>query len=290
MINDLESTVKDYKEFGYTYGSTERDQAMIIEALSLMGEKSRAKPIIDDLSRKIGSNRWYSTQTTAYSLMAISKYIGSDSGDKNLKFSYILNKNKEKAAITEMPITQFNLGMVNNPDGSVSVTNNGKSVIFARIILDGIPATNDVISSENDLRMTVRYLNTEGKEINPDRLIQGTDIIAEVSVHHPGIRDDYEEMALTQIFPSGWEIRNTRMESFDASFVGDKPEYQDIRDDRVYTYFDLKKNERKTFRIQLNAAYLGKFYLPMVYCEAMYDNEVNAKKAGMWVEVVEPGK
>ncbi len=290
IIKDAETTVKEYKEFGYTYGSSQRDQAMIIEALALMKNRAKAKTLIDDLAKDLGSNRWYSTQTTAYSLIAISKFLGSDFEDKTLKFVYKLNNEKQKNAVTEMPLTQFALDMKNNPNGAVSVTNNGKTVVFARIMLDGIPSTTEEISSESDLRMTVRYLNMDGYEINIDRIIQGTDIIAEVTVHHPGIRTDYQEMALNQIFPSGWEIRNTRMDEFDVSYAGDKPEYQDIRDDRVYTYFDLRKNERKTFRIQLNAAYLGKFYLPTVYCEAMYDNEVNAKEAGKWIEVIEPGK
>jgi len=41
--------------------------------------------------------------------------------------------------------------------------------------------------------------------------------------------------------------------------------------------------------VLLNAAYLGRFYLPTVYCEAMYDNEIYSRKAGRWVEVVEAG-
>ncbi|MFT5602997.1 MAG: hypothetical protein ACI9N1_003260, partial [Flavobacteriales bacterium] len=39
-------------------------------------------------------------------------------------------------------------------------------------------------------------------------------------------------------------------------------------------------------QIQLNATYLGKFYLPTIVTEAMYDEEINAHTAGMWVEVV----
>ena len=54
------------------------------------------------------------------------------------------------------------------------------------------------------------------------------------------------------------------------------------------SYFDLKKGERKTFVVLLNASYLGKYYLPTVYCEEMYDNNISARKAGKWVEVVEP--
>lgn len=66
--------------------------------------------------------------------------------------------------------------------------------------------------------------------------------------------------------------------------------YQDIRDDRVYTYFNLMRGERKTFVVQLNAAYAGRYYLPGYYCEAMYDNSVSAMKKGQWIEIVTLGK
>ena len=153
-----------------------------------------------------------------------------------------------------------------------------------KIQLDGIPLAGDETDSESDLRLTVNYENLDGNSIDVSRLAQGSDFVAEVTIHHPGIRKDYKEMALTQIFPSGWEIRNMRMEGSTVA-SGDIPRYQDIRDDRVYSYFDVQRNTFKTYRILLNAAYVGKFYLPTVYCEAMYDNEINAKKAGRWVEV-----
>ncbi|MEM8564993.1 MAG: hypothetical protein AAGF85_00940, partial [Bacteroidota bacterium] len=65
--------------------------------------------------------------------------------------------------------------------------------------------------------------------------------------------------------------------------------YQDIRDDRVLTYFDLRSTKSKTYRVVLNAAYLGKYYLPSVHCGAMYDEDISAYKAGRWVEVVQAG-
>ena len=73
------------------------------------------------------------------------------------------------------------------------------------------------------------------------------------------------------MFPSGWEIRNLRLDNMESSRVKSQPEYQDIRDDRVYTYFDLKAGETKTVEMLLNASYLGRFYLPPVGVEAMYD-------------------
>jgi uncharacterized protein YfaS (alpha-2-macroglobulin family) len=66
-------------------------------------------------------------------------------------------------------------------------------------------------------------------------------------------------------------------------------EYQDIRDDRVYTYFGLKAGETKTVEVTVNASYLGKYYLPMVAVEAMYDASLNARVRGQWVQVTAAG-
>jgi alpha-2-macroglobulin len=98
-------------------------------------------------------------------------------------------------------------------------------------------------------------------------------------------------MASSQIFPSGWEIHNSRMDlvSYSSTQVN-TPDYQDIRDDRVYSYFQVSKSEKKTYRIQLNATYAGKFYLPSTETEAMYDNTIYARVPGKWVEVVKENK
>ena len=93
-------------------------------------------------------------------------------------------------------------------------------------------------------------------------------------------------MALVRHFPAGWEIKNDRLDQEEAK-AQDTPTYQDIRDDRVYSYFDLKQHETKTFRVVLNAAYIGRYYLPAVYCEAMYDASIHAQRNGQWVEVGE---
>jgi hypothetical protein len=92
-------------------------------------------------------------------------------------------------------------------------------------------------------------------------------------------------MALSQIFPGGWEILNTRLYNTEGAFKSSPAEYMDIRDDRVYHYFDIRQNETLTFYVQLNAAYPGRYYWPGMYCEAMYDNSISSGVNGKWVEV-----
>lgn len=113
--------------------------------------------------------------------------------------------------------------------------------------------------------------------------------MAVVKLTHPGVVDGYQQLALTQVFPSGWEVRNNRMEGTESAVAASYFTYQDIRDDRVMTYFDLYRGNTVTFKVTLNAAYTGRYYLPGASCEAMYDHTVNARGQGRWVDVVAAG-
>ena len=290
IIKNLSTTITPYREMSYSYGSNVRDQAMVLEALVQMGKKVLAKKVFDELVDQIGSNSWYSTQTTAYALLAISKFMGEDdvsSTTNKLDFEISTSNSSKLKVTSELPISREDLLITKASAGKVAITNNGTKPLFVKIQLDGIPVTGDKTDAANDLRLDITYLDMEGNALDPTTIYQGTDFVAQVTVQHPGVRNNYKEMSLTQIFPSGWEIRNLRMDQTSSVFEVDKPRYQDIRDDRVLSYFDLNRGEKKTFTVLLNAAYLGKFYLPTVYCEAMYDNEINAHKAGKWVVVKE---
>ncbi|MGB1217914.1 MAG: hypothetical protein ACPG5P_08550, partial [Saprospiraceae bacterium] len=156
------------------------------------------------------------------------------------------------------------------------------------LITNGKPVRGDMTAAANDLKMEIVYKSSDGIEIDPTRIKQGTDFLAEVKITNPSTSGKrYDEMALSQVFPSGWEITNTRMDDV-SDTGGTLPEYQDFRDDRVYTYFDINSGTTHKYVIQLNAAYQGKFYLPTLSCEAMYDNTINAREPGAWVEVIAP--
>ena len=275
----------------YSYGSNERDEAMMLETMSLMGDRVKAAVLLKEVCANLSNaNNWMSTQTTAYCLIAVAKYAGKDATSSEMNLAYKLNKQAEVNSVTRLSVAQIDMKVKGTVNGNVQVKNKGKGILFARIILQGIPETGQEVEAENNLEMSVTYTTMKGEAIMVDKLEQGTDFIAQVTIHNPGLRREYRSLALTQIFASGWEIHNTRMDDFESAIKSTYPTYQDIRDDRVYTYFDLNAYESKTFRIALNAAYLGKFYLPGAYSEAMYDNSISSLKKGKWVEVVSAGE
>jgi len=285
ITGNLSTSIKPYAEMSYSYGSDDRDRAMILETMSLMNERNKAIPVMKQVSKALSSNRWMSTQTTAYCLIAMAEFAGTNSVSKSLNFTYNIGKGNVNAS-TKLPVSQINIPVKGVAPGKIAVKNTGKGIIYVRLSLNGIPeAGNETAASEN-LTMKVNYLTMNGKEINVSKIEQGTDFMAEVTVYNPGLLGNYKEMALTQIFPSGWEIQNVRMDDFKNVHEADVPTYRDIRDDRVNSFFDIYQNKTKTFRVLLNAAYQGKFYLPAVSCEAMYDHQIHARVPGQWVEVV----
>ena len=289
LINNTSIRIHKYRELSNTYGSDLRDKAMILESLCLMGLREKADSLAGEISAALNNDEWMSTQTTAYSLIAMSAFAGIC--DKTGKTVFDITWNNENPGIISMvsPVIQKELGINGTAQGKIKIVNRSKSRIYPRLILTGIPEPGKEKSARNGLMLAVKYHLPNGDRIDPAKLAQGTDFVAEVTVYNISGNGSYEEVALTHIFPSGWEIHNTRMDLNHTRKKDRAFEYQDIRDDRVLTYFDLKEQERKTFRVLLNAGYIGRYYKPMVMVETMYDAAINARVSGGWIVVAEQG-
>ena len=289
LIDGTTTQPEAYSPFNRTYGSRERDLAMILETLTLMNKREEAIPVMQRISDALSADRWMSTQTTAYCLLAVARFAGTAGISNEMRYEYVLEGGKTVQGKTQLPLVQVPLEITGVSPASVSVTNKGEGMLFARLMLTGIPATGMVTAEESNLRMSVAYKGMDGRLIDIRRIDQGTDFMAEVSITNPGQMGYLSNLVLSQLFPSGWEIHNMRMDEVASVHQASIPAYQDVRDDRVHTHFDLAAGETKSFVVILNAAYLGRFFLPGVFCEAMYDNRVSARSPGIWVEVVTPG-
>lgn len=286
LIENLPMGIKNYRELGGTFGSDERDEAIILETLSLMDRKSQAAPVMKRISESLCSKEWMSTHTTAMMLLSMSKFIGRTKPESQMNFAYQVNTNPKQNITSTSMIKQVDMKMKGTTDGIINVTNTGGSILFVRIISEGIPTADDQTSTQNGIDMKIAYKSADGKDIDPVSISQGTDFYAEVSMTNLNQKENYQQMALNQIFPSGWEIMNSRLDQTATSSKTSEPTFLDIRDDRVYTFFNINAKETKTFRVYLNASYLGKYYLPSVSCEAMYDASINSRRPGKWVEVI----
>lgn len=88
----------------------------------------------------------------------------------------------------------------------------------------------------------VYFKGRDGTRLNVGQMPQGTDFVVEVTLTNI-TGNAIKNMALTEIFPSGWEIVNTRFTDF-GDFAQNEVTHTDLRDDRAYSYFD-KGDEKK---------------------------------------------
>ena len=287
LVYNAETTVIPYSSMNQIYGSSDRDEAMILETLLLMNRERDALQQAKVVSKNLSQENWFSTQSTAFALMAMGRLAEKLSG--SLDFTWTWNGKQQPAVKSAKAVFEKEIS-TSPKSGTVAVKNQGKGALSVDLITrtqllnDTLPAISD------NLRMDIRYASMDGKPMSVNDIRQGTDFTAIASISNTSGTTDYTNLALTHIIPSGWEVYNERMtvpeaepqETTDSSGnVNGQYTYQDIRDDRVLTYFNLRRGETKIFTIRLQATYAGNFILPAVQCEAMYDVNVQARsKAG----------
>ena len=276
LIFNAATTVEQYFG-GSTFGSSDRDEAMILQTMVLLGDMQNAFKQAQKVSKNLSRENQFSTQSTAFALVAMGMLAEKTSG--TIEYSWTVNGKKQDDVKSTRAVIQTDVPKV--ATGNISLTNNGKGVLYVDVVSKSKPVKDTLPEITNNLRINVSYTDLKGNAIDIQNLKQGTDFIAEIKVTNISPASDYTDLALTHIIPSGWEIFNERMIGDGNSGTSSNFTYQDIRDDRVLTYFDLARNRSNTVKVRLQSTYIGSFVLPAVQCEAMYDTSAFAKtKAG----------
>ena len=272
-------TYEDSDGLDASFGSALRDRAMALEALVLLRQAPQAKLLATTVAQALDSARAMSTQETAFALLAMSRYLAmvttGPEPSVRLRFG-----GQEEAVVMSKTLFRKRLETADGVPAGFAVQNDGEVPVYVRLTRRGQPDIGESEAKSDGLEVEVEY------DVQADEFVQGEDIRATVKVRNISGRP-LSDVALTHIVPAGWEIRNDRFEG--RRDLGGNYEYRDIRDDRIHTYFGLDKGASKTFSVRLHSTFVGRFYLPPLFAEAMYDPSLQAQSAGRWIEVVAPG-
>lgn len=286
LIKGLSTEVKSYRELSTTYGSDVRDRALIAQALMLVDHRNQAGHIIKDLADELSSRRWYSTQSLGQSLSAIGTYLATEESGTVSADVAIPNATEQKI-VTDKTLYVYTY----DPDqGQGKITNTGNTNLYVTVLSAGQKPTAEIetiAASNSNISIDVKYTDMSGNAIDPSSLTRGTDFMAVTTVRNLKTRGTWlREMALSQVFPAGWEIQSGGLSNTSDAIKEDTYEYRDVRDDRVYTFFDLR--DKMTYRTRLTATYDGEYLLPPTECHAMYDDDISARSSGQRVSVKPP--
>lgn len=283
LTKSLPYTEDNPDNYCYYYGSEDRNKALAMTTGILTGDKTLAFKLASSLAASLSDQDHYmSTQSTAWALCAMSSYVSNMTtsgldGTVECDGKTIRLNSSKSIARTSVPVKPA------DKDKTLKISNNSDGLEYATVSVTGIPAVGKEVAESHGLTLNVEYVSSKGIPVCVDSLSRGEAFKAVVTVTNTGA-SSVSDIALEHRFPSGWEIVNERVYKDNVTYPSGIT-YQDFRDDKVCSFFDLKAKESVRIVTALTASYPGKFYLPAVSAEAMYDASVSALLPGRWIEV-----
>jgi len=256
-------------------------KSIILTALSLLKMENKAFEISKAIVNELNSNPWFSDNTFAMCVMAMSLSLNYNSNEA-LICEYKINNEKLEKLSSKSTFIQIPID-IDNDNNTIYCKNKGQKDLYVQIIKSGVPIDNSRQKIVNRNMMTkVFYEDIAGREIDIKNLKQGQDFNAIIKLNDLNLISNNVNMKLKATFPSGWEIINK------ADIINDNKDanYIDIRDNTVNIYFTFDKSKIKEFKIHLNASYVGDFYLPTWICRSLSDNDIFSQIPGCLVHVI----
>jgi uncharacterized protein YfaS (alpha-2-macroglobulin family) len=305
VANAAGTGLATYRETGGTFGSLQRDKAVLLTCSLILGDWGTAGPLVRDVAENLGSTQWESTQTLSFELSALGQYYGAQTQSNLMEWKTTWRADPLDQGKTVLPLATQKLSI--GDGGELVVTNTGSGSFTPRVTLSGVPLIGREQAQANGLSLAMSYtMDTSNVDFTqPLPLGKDIQITAVVTNNTPS---EVDQIVLSQLMPTGWEISNARLtggdtatsnlsgqtsDSWDFSRSRQRArpifDYQDIRDDRIYTHFSLAPGEVKTFNFRVNNTYQGHFYLPAVRVEAMYNASLSAVVPGQWITISAPG-
>ncbi|MCZ2100897.1 MAG: hypothetical protein LC107_05110 [Chitinophagales bacterium] len=271
----------------YNFGSQARNLAMIIEVLSDMqpGQK-KIDDYYDAMVEACNRSSWASTQTMGFAFIAAYKYFGK-SLEVNKEVKYTItglsggNKTFQHSSFDPKLIKLSSSDLNKN----IQIKNQGSGQLFVYQNSRFIDNNPEKSEKSDGLMLHITYYNSTNKSTGLNNINLGDDIEITVLVENQ-MPTELTHLALNYKVPSGWELMNTRLYETESDLNSKAGiQYQDFRDDRVYTFFELKAGGRKSITFKAKAAFSGDFYLPAVSCHHMYRGDLFATSATGRVKV-----
>ncbi|MEN8165755.1 MAG: hypothetical protein ABFS37_16620, partial [Acidobacteriota bacterium] len=275
LVIDAPTTFSDYRELGGSYGSEIRDQAIVLETLQLLNRVDDAEPVVHSISTALSSDRSMTTQSIATALRA----LALNTGRLGEPWTFSLGIDDARARDRECSAAVYREDLDSSAQ-RFELANPSDRMLYAVLSIRGTPARAEEHNAEQGLRLETLFLATNDEPVEIERLEHGADIDIVVTLTNEEGRR-LENLALTLPVADAWEIR-----SVDTDTVVD---HVDIRDDRIDLFLDMDSDESLEVTVSVTAVFKGRFYLPMVTAEAMYDPSIAARLRGRWIDVVAPG-
>jgi len=257
------------RETGDNFNSGTRENAIILDVLSEVDPDNASIPVlIEALAKKLKDYRYYSTQESAFGFVALGKSLRNS---KKGNYTGKVWMNIELLGSFDTESKAFNTKGAEGKKVKIGIKGAGPCYYYWYI--SGIKKGADFEEYSRGLRVNRVYFDEWGNPLVSGSIEQGDIIIARLTM--TALTDNLDNVIVSDMLPAGLEIENPRLQSRQTiDWIEGRPvvpDYMDIRDDRLNIFLNLRKGKKTEFYYMLRAVTSGRFILPPVSGEAMYD-------------------
>jgi hypothetical protein len=251
------------------------------------------------LAAMIGDG-WYSTQSSASTILAVDAYARAASGSAKGQFNASAVDALGKVQALALTGDLKALSQANVPNGTarLKLANPGELPLFYGWSESGYERNLPDTAVTHGLEITQTVLNAKGVAISEATIGEEVSVVLTLRALD---RDAVRQVALVDILPSGLEpvIQPTNDDDADPQTpiwrrrMGGSGNwslsYVDMREDRVILYGDASR-QTQTISFKARATNAGQFAMPAAFGEAMYERRVFGRSAAGKFSVKALGK
>ena len=278
ILKSFAPTASYYRNSDDEFSSSLREQALnlFVANKTYSNTSARTEQLAKTVADTLASDKWLNTQETAWSLFSLLPYYAQK---KSAGGSFtVKNDITEKSDTFTEQLTSISLPVsYKYPSQLLSVENKGSSTLYGTVTCSGMSAAGYEKAQNMGLAISVDGIN------KLKALKSGDEVTLKVHITNTS-KNNLKNLVLAVPVATCLEFSNERLAN--QYYSESTYTYQDIRDDIIYTYFDLDKNSGVDFYFNATAAYTGDITIPAIYAEAMYDNSIRAVIPGFKVQML----
>lgn len=265
-----------------TFDSELRANALMLNVLLDVDPNNTNIPVIVNYLAKQQADA-YSTQDNAWLFLALGKAAGKRKNSDVQVEVYADGKLLKTLGKNE----SFAADALNGKKLTLKAKGSGSTYYYW--VSEGTKKYATLKEEDKEFQVRRTYYDRTGKELTGSSFKQGDLIVCKITL--TGGERTVPYVAVSDLAPSGFEIENPRLNtSTELKWASaDKtvmtPEYLDFRDDRLVLFTKVGAKSTSTYYYLLRVVNTGKFELPAISAEAMYNPDARSVNGARKVRV-----
>ena len=178
-------------------------------------------------------------------------------------------------------------------DVVVRLPSKGEGKVWAIVASEGVRTGAVARAGAEGLTVSRSLFDGAGVPVDPSAPSALGDLVQVVVTIGNTTRERIANVALVDRIPAGWEIENPRLgRGGGAEWLPEdelwNADHVDVRDDRLEVFGHLESGETRKVAYAARAVTAGRFTLPPVEAEAMYDPSIWAREPGGTLQITGP--